>query len=478
MSNERSPKILWTRVTDGPVYEDCACSTTAISPRINIERPTSLWEKSPNLYHEPLSQEFTLTFNPFVSTGIAALNPPAESILESYRTPQALTNDTARQLAAIGLLQPQGSVHAPPQVKPNVLTAWLHVTNQCNLRCTYCYLHKNKETMDENTGRAAVETILRSAVKHKLKGVKLKYAGGEAVLNFRLIRILHQHAQSLAKQSGLELQEVILSNGVALGRKFLDFIRDQNIGLMISLDGIGSVHNRQRVFANGRGSFELVEKGIDRAISHGVHPHLSITITGHNVEGVADTVAFALDRDLSFNLNFYRDNDYSKDKSQFQAEDKQLIAAMRAAFAIIEERLPQRSLINALVDRSNFGGSHIHTCGAGRDYLVVDHKGRIARCQMEIERTVTDIFASDPLTDVQNFQRGFQNISVDEKEQCCNCKWRYWCAGGCPLLTYRTCGRNDVKSPYCNVYKTLYPKLLRLEGLRLLKWHATSGQPH
>jgi uncharacterized protein len=247
---------------------------------------------------------------------------------------------------------------------------------------------------------------------------------------------------------------------------------------MISLDGIGSVHDAQRVFANGQGSFELVEKGIDQAISQGVRPHLSITITGRNVEGVADTVAFALDRDLSFNLNFYRDNDYGKDKSHLQAEDEQLIAAMRAAFAIIEERLPQRSLINALVDRSNFGGSHTHTCGAGRDYLVVDHKGRIARCQMEIERTVTDVFASDPLTDVRNLQSDFQNISVDEKEECRDCKWRYWCAGGCPLLTYRTHRRNDVKSPYCNVYKTLYPELLRLEGLRLLKWHETSGQLH
>jgi uncharacterized protein len=32
-------------------------------------------------------------------------------------------------------------------------------------------------------------------------------------------------------------------------------------------------------------------------------------------------------------------------------------------------------------------------------------------------------------------------------------------------------GRSDVKSPYCNVYKALYPEVLRLEGLRLLKWH-------
>ena len=66
---------------------------------------------------------------------------------------------------------------------------------------------------------------------------------------------------------------------------------------------------------------------------------------------------------------------------------------------------------------------------------------------------------------------GFQNVPVDEKEGCRDCAWRYWCAGGCPLLAYRTAGRSDAPSPYCAVYKALYPDVLRLEGLRLLKWH-------
>jgi len=38
------------------------------------------------------------------------------------------------------------------------------------------------------------------------------------------------------------------------------------------------------------------------------------------------------------------------------------------------------------------------------------------------------------------------------------------------LLTYKATGRYDVKSPYCRVYKAIYPELLKLEGLRLLKY--------
>jgi uncharacterized protein len=61
-------------------------------------------------------------------------------------------------------------------------------------------------------------------------------------------------------------------------------------------------------------------------------------------------------------------------------------------------------------------------------------------------------------------------VAVEEKEGCRTCDWRYWCTGGCPLLTYRATGRSDIKSPNCNIYKALFPEALRLEALRLLKY--------
>lgn len=64
---------------------------------------------------------------------------------------------------------------------------------------------------------------------------------------------------------------------------------------------------------------------------------------------------------------------------------------------------------------------------------------------------------------------GVQNLSVEEKEGCKTCLWKYWCAGGCPLSTFRATGRYDVKSPNCHIYKALYPEVVRLEGLRLLR---------
>ncbi len=467
-----SPEVYWASGLETS-EDDCACAEPQIRPILERQNdPAALWQAHREQYRAPLTQGYQAVFNSLGPAGVVVVNQQALVALDSYRQALPIGDAVSRQFADLGLLRPTGATPHPIFPHPETLTAWLHVTNACNLRCTYCYVTKAAEAMDEATGLAAVDAVVRSAKRNGFKAIKLKYAGGEATLNFRLIRLLHGYAQEQAAAHGLGLHEVILSNGVYLTPAMLDFVRDSGMRLMISLDDVGAEADAQRVFSNGRNSAPQVARNVDRALTHGIKPYLSITITRHNADRVAAAVAFALDRELLFNLNFYRDHGFGSDRGAFVAEDAQLIAGGRAALRVIEERLPRQSLITALLDRSNFAVPHDRPCGAGHSYLVIDHHGRVATCQMEIERSVTDVMAEDPLEVIRQHTAHFSNPSVEEKEGCRDCQWRYWCAGGCPLLTQRVTGRSIAQSPYCNVYKALFPELLRLEGLRLLKWHA------
>ncbi len=482
------PVTLYSPVR-GQTETDCACPETGFMPTPVRFTDLTLWQRSPHLYRTSLPEAHEMVFNAARPAGIAVLNRPARRVLDGFATPMTLSqiaqslhdlkpadiHRSVQHFISLNLIRPVADRYRPsiplPARKPVTLTAWLHLTNDCNLCCTYCYLHKTGEAMDEATGKAAVEAVFRSALAHGFQAVKLKYAGGEPTLNFRLVRTLHTQAQTLAATTGLRLSEVLLSNGVALTLPMLSFIQDAGIRLSISLDGLGAVHDAQRAFADGRGTFALVEQNIDRALAHDVRPYLSITVTARNVHVLAEVVTFALDRELLFNLNFYRPRASKGVQDDLGVKDESLIVGLRRAFAVIESRLPSYSLIGALVDRANFGTPHSRACGAGHSYLVIDTQGRVAPCQMEIERPVTTIFAEDPLAAIRQQDEGFRNIAVEEKADCRGCLWRYWCAGGCPLLTYRATGRCEAPSPYCRVYRALYPDVVRLEGLRLLKWH-------
>lgn len=469
MVSTKTPVVLW-ETNRAAARNNCACPTLPTLPPPLAAAEAERWERPSDLYSQRLDGHHTVAMNPRGHAGPVVLNDTALAEVATFAEPQPVQTQAARQLAAAGLLQSTNTPVTLPDAQPEALTAWLHVTNDCNLRCTYCYVEKTDAAMDENTGKAAIDAIIRSAQEQGFATVNLKYAGGEATLNFRLVQTLHRYAQCATAEAGLLLQSGVLSNGVALTNGMLDFLRENEIQLMISLDGSATEHDRQRVFVNGRGSYRQVTSSIERALARGVQPHLSITVTGESVDGLADAVQFALDRELLFNLNFYREHAPHKSHAELRAEDERLIAALRRAFVVIEAQLPRQSIIGALIDRSSFVGPHQRSCGAGHSYMVIDHNGGVARCQMEIEQTVTDVFAANPLQEIQLYADGFQNLAVDEKEGCRECEWRYWCAGGCSLLTHRVTGRSDVKSPYCHVYKAIYPDVIRLEGLRLLKW--------
>ncbi|MEH2335376.1 SPASM domain-containing protein [Nostoc sp.] len=187
-------------------------------------------------------------------------------------------------------------------------------------------------------------------------------------------------------------------------------------------------------------------------------------------EGLPELIEWILEHNLPFSLNFYRENELSASYEDLQLEESRVIEGMLAAFKVIELKLPNRSLLGSLIDRANLSSPHKRTCGVGQSYLVFDYQGQIAKCQMQLHKTVSSVDNQDPLTVVRQDKAGIQNLSVEEKEGCRTCEWKYWCTGGCPLATFKATGRYDIQSPNCNIYKALYPEAVRLEGLRLLKY--------
>jgi uncharacterized protein len=181
-------------------------------------------------------------------------------------------------------------------------------------------------------------------------------------------------------------------------------------------------------------------------------------------------VRYALERNLTFSLNLFRENECAASFGDLQYAEQAMIAAFQQAFTVIEEQLPPWSVLGVVLDRGQLLQPRLRSCGVGHDYIVVNQRGEVAKCHMAIEQTLGDVFRSDPLMLIRQDLSGIQNVLVEEKEGCRQCTWRYWCTGGCAVATFRATGRYDIQSPNCNIYKALYPAALRLEGLRLLKY--------
>ncbi len=450
----------------GVLENDCACPDGAwqVSPRPHL---SPLFTTTSNTLVQSLTPDFYLAFSPYAPAGPSVLNTAAYHQWQSFTTSRSLTQPLDYQLVEQGLLQAEGQPWRPQYSPPHTLTAWLHITNACNLDCPYCYVRKSSARMSEELGLRAIRQIFYTAQQHGFKQVKLKYAGGEATLHFRLVKLLHEEAIRLAQESDLTLQEVVLSNGVHLRPQDADWLADSGIKLMISLDGLGAIHDQQRPLKGGGASFPLIVHTIDKVLlPRGIRPDITLTVTQLNAHYIAPSVRWVLERDLPLSLNFYRQNLNSASRTDLALEEQAIIGGMVAAYQEFEAHLPPRPFFNGLLDRVQ-AEAHAHTCGVQHSYLVISHTGQLAQCQMHLDSPVHPRIEGDllPLAAAGPIQ----NIPVDKKEGCRDCLYRYRCSGGCPLETYRATGRWDIRSPHCHIYQTLLPQALRLEGLRLLK---------
>ena len=442
-------------------------------------------QQAQTLYTQAYSDEYILACCPIGSGRIVLLDGEAFTLLQCFEQPTTLdcvihrlSNLSTAQIEAAtnyfyryGLLRNiHDPIRLPPSNESDTLGAWLHVTNACNLRCDYCYIAKSSEHMQEDTALQSIAAIFRSAVKHHFKRVRLQYAGGEASLVADRVLALHDYALTLAQQHGLTLTAYLMSNGVYISTQVIEQLKSRNIGVTISLDGVGEYHDRQRSQVNGRGSFTRVDRTISRLLAYNLPPYISVTVSSRNIAGIPALLRYIIERNLPFSLNYYRENEHSAHLKDLQFDEFQMIVGMRKAFAVIAEHLPRYSLLSSLIDKANLKATHSHTCGVGRNFMVINQRGEVAKCQVEMKHTVATVAADDPLQLVRDDREGVQGFAVDEKEGCRTCTWRYWCTGGCPALTHRMTGRYDVQSPNCHIYQALFPDVLQLEALRLLKY--------
>lgn len=467
LSINHKPLLITATDFDFSITDDCACPDIPFTLE-SYPNKSDNYHLADNFYQK-ISDQFHLLFSPFATLAPSIINTPALLRYQQFKTSQPLQQEIDYQLQQQNLLVATDQ-EIIFQSKPSTqLSIWLHVTNACNLDCPYCYVRKSSASMNEVIGKQTLDKLFSIAKNEGFKSLKIKYAGGEATLHIERIKTLHTYAKQLAKNNNIDLNEVILSNGTLITKELAEWLNEEKIKLMISLDGVGKAHDLQRYTKQKQVTFDIIEKNIStNLLPIGIKPDICVTVTQANANNIAPLMKWILERDLPFTLNFYRENKLSATYEELKLEEVTIIEGMLAAYHVIEKNLPQRPLLNSLLDKVQTA-AHTHTCGVNKNYLVVTHESKVSQCQMHLDQPINATLNDSVFSQLQIAP--IKNISVDEKEGCKECNFRYRCTGGCPLETYRATGRWDVKSPHCNIYQSLYPEILRLEGLRLLKYH-------
>lgn len=148
----------------------------------------------------------------------------------------------------------------------NMKSITVFVTEECNLRCSYCFIEKEPREMSWETAKASVDFLIKNSGDNK--EVTVCYFGGEPMLKWDLIKKTTLYAEQEAGKLGKVARFSITTNGCVLPDDFIDFTYKQrsNMGVLLSVDGDQEVHDRNRLTVGGTGSFHLLKRTLEELL--------------------------------------------------------------------------------------------------------------------------------------------------------------------------------------------------------------------
>lgn len=179
------------------------------------------------------------------------------------------------------------------KLKPTKLT--LFPTNQCDMRCIYCYassgaLHPIR--MEWQTAKGAVDYFISLMKEENRTIFPMEFhGGGEPFRAWTLVKHIVEYAEERCESEGFELQAFAGTNGV-LEEKRLDWLVRHFTALNISFEGLPHVQDRQRPMANGGSSFESVNRTLKYLDAQQFPYGIRCTVTALNENLLPETIDF------------------------------------------------------------------------------------------------------------------------------------------------------------------------------------------
>lgn len=263
------------------------------------------------------------------------------------------------------------------------------VTQDCNLRCQYCYMtEKNdKNIMSFDVAKKIVDYFIDNRDElFSTEYIILDFIGGEPLLEIDLIdKIVDYFILSTYRKKSKwfgRFRLLIQSNGVLFDSPKVQHFLKKNrnlISLGITIDGTEVKHDFHRVFPNGEGSYAVVEKNYKKAFQEKYTDSTKVTFGSGDLQYLKDSIVHLWSMGLkNVPANIVFEDVWKEGDDAIYLE--QLVSL---ADYIIDNRMWDTYNTTFFLDVIGFKALDENlmspVCGTGRMYCV-DANGNIYNC--------------------------------------------------------------------------------------------------
>ena len=331
----------------------------------------------------------------------------------------------------------------------------LHVAHDCNLRCRYCFAGTgafggDRSLMSLEVGKQALDFLFEASGKRR--HIEVDYFGGEPLMNFQVVKELIRYGRQESRRRGKVLKQTLTTNGVLLEGEILDFLNQEEVALVLSLDGRKEVNDSMRPSVNGKGSYDVIL------------PHFKAAVASRDWDNYYLRGTFT-----RYNKDFFEDIKHMIEEGFSLVSEEPVVADPGQSYAFREEDLPElyrqyEKLARYYVEKERAGEpflffhfnldldrgpclpKRLSGCGAGHEYMAVAPEGTLYPCHQFVGNP--DFVLGNVKEGVKRPEIGlsFRHSHVLTKEKCRDCWARFYCSGGCHANAWNF--NKDLHRPY------------------------------
>lgn len=322
-------------------------------------------------------------------------------------------------------------------IKNKITLMYLIPNNNCNLMCKYCFIgklnNKNPQKMSEETMKIAVDKFATHLNSISKRSGEIVFYGGEPLINFELIK----KCVNYCKANKYNFKFSIVSNATLLNDKMMNFIKENKIGLGISIDGPKEINDKNRIFYKRNISvYDETTKKIRILQKNNIEFGLSVTISEDFLKHQKKFITWLEKlnvKTISYNLLHYT-NKTNNWKKYYKNATKFLIKSNNTLYekGFREDRIKRKYY--AFYER-DFKYSD---CGArGGNQISIKPNGDITICHgywNSEENKIGNIKYVDfnDIFKTVKYKQWYLNTTIN-KNECQNCCALYICGGGCAM---------------------------------------------
>lgn len=354
----------------------------------------------------------------------------------------------------------------------------LNIIHDCNLQCKYCFAdegeyHGGKQRMSVDVAKKAIDYIIKKSGPRR--NIEIDLFGGEPIMAMNEIKEIVAYAREIEKEHNKNIRFTMTTNATLLNDEIMDYLNENMVNIILSIDGRKCVNDAVRTRKNGTGSYDAIlpniKKMVERRDSDKTH-YVRGTFTRNNVDFFEDIKHLAEEgfKEISVEPVVLPDSH----ELSLRREDLPIILEQYdKLYEYMLDKFRNEEELNFYHFNVDLKGGpcvykRISGCGAGHEYVAITPEGDVYPCHQFVgneEFKLGTVYTDDLKQEIVD---KFKKAHIYNKDMCRGCWARFYCSGGCQANNFNFNG--DMHIPYeigCEMQKKRIECAIALKAVKM-----------